>query len=403
MIKHKLQDIKKFYQITVIYYLQKFILPLFINKLNKFNKKTFIIIGIILLIIILTILKHSGNDININSNNHHHAITLNDDDVIKVSHGEFSDAIAFTGDLTPINQTIISAELTALVKKVFVQEGDFVIKNQKLIQLDDSDFIQALNEQEAMLTIAKSQFRLDKNKLEREKELYNEGFISKFSYDELKTNYQASLQKMYQQQSLLIRAKKQLANTIIKAPFSGYIYEKNIDNGELATQNNKLFALANLESMQINAPISIDVISKIKIGQNVIFTLENNNKIYTGKVSRINPVAKNGTRAYIVYIEFNNKNYQLKSGQFVNGKIILRTINDINYISNSSIRYDMNNKPYLLMVESGIVKQQVINIVLSNQTDNTSAINNANINQNSIVLNNNINNVKINDKVLYQH
>ena len=42
----------------------------------------------------------------------------------------------------------------------------------------------------------------NKIKLERNKELYEQGFISKVAYDELKTNYQASLEKINEQNAM---------------------------------------------------------------------------------------------------------------------------------------------------------------------------------------------------------
>ncbi|MBX9734274.1 MAG: efflux RND transporter periplasmic adaptor subunit, partial [Chitinophagaceae bacterium] len=277
------------------------------------------------------------------------------------------------GDLSALNQAVISSEVDAIVKKVLVQEGQFVTQGQTLAILDDTDLVQAVSQQQALLSTAKARFELDKNKLEKQKALFDEGFISKIAYDELQTNYQLSREGINQQQALLAQAKKHLSDTIIKAPFTGYLFQKSIDNGQLATKNGKLFSIANLDNLQIKAAIPSDSINKIKVGQHVSFNVETKNETYSGEVIRINPVAELGTRSYYIYIDFNNKIARLKSGQFVKGQIILSSLPNTTYVSKDAIR-SSDSGSYVLVLANGVVVKKSVNILLTNKLTNMSAI-----------------------------
>lgn len=333
-----------------------------------------ILIGIGILVVLVIILKVTKHSSVIKPTTDNSAILLNTTDVLAVKSGSVSSVIGFTGDLSSLNQAVISSEVDAIALKVLVSEGQFVKKGQVMAILDSTDLAQAVSQQEAILSSVKAQFELDKNKLNRQQELYKQGFISKISYDELQTNYQASLENINQQQAGLLRAKKQLAETTIKAPFDGYIYQKSIDNGQLASKNGKLFAIASLDELQLKAAIPSDYINQIKTGQDVVFSVETKDKTYTAKVTRLNPVAETGTRSYFIYVNLDNRKYQLKAGQFVRGQVILSMLNNTQYLPNDAIRKDEKGNYFVLMIENNKVIRKDIKLLLSNRVTNISAI-----------------------------
>lgn len=347
--------------------------------------------AIVIIIIALTlIIKHeTKQNINVATNSNY--ILLSNTDTYKVKQGTVNDSIAFTGDLYPLKQATISSEVSAIVKKVLVQEGQFVIKDQVLAILDNVDLRQALSEQEAQLSVAKVKFVLDKTKLQRQKLLLAQGFISKIAFDELRANYQASLENINQQQASVIRAKQQLSNTIIKAPFSGYIYQKNVDAGQLVNISSKLFALANLDILQIKAAIPSNYINQIKVNQDVLFKLGTklgtDGQQYQGKVTFINPIAEVGTRSYYVYINFNNRNLKLNAGQFVKGQVILSSLKNVLYISSDAIINTDGNTSVLVLDNNKVVKRTV-KVLISDNLANISAI--TGLQLNDIVLANSV-------------
>ena len=336
------------------------------------KKTTTIIIVTIIILGLIIVLTHKNKDVGTATDASKYSL-LNSSDVYTVKHGDFNNIIAFTGDLAPLNQTIVASEVNAEVLQVKVSEGEFVHKNQVLAILDDSDLTQSVNAEEAIVAEKEATFKLNQKKLVQQKELFEQGFISKIAYDELNTNYQSSTELIKQEKAKLAQAQKQLSYAIVRAPFSGYIYKKYTDHGQLASKNGKLFALASLNEMQIKTAIPSEQINQIKINQQVSFSVETSSNTYIGKITRINPVAEEGTRSFFVYINFNNDVYKLKSGQFVKGKINLTQLSNVDYISNDVIRTNSNGKYVFLLLKNKVVSKPVT-ILLNNSTENTCAI-----------------------------
>lgn len=342
------------------------------------RKKKFIVTLVILIIIgiVISITQHGNTSADVKPSKYS---LLNNSDVYKVKYGNFNNVIPFTGDLSPLNQTIIASEVNAEVLQVHVSEGEFVHKNQILATLDDSDLQESVRAQNAVVAAKEATFKLDQKKLLQQTELFKQGFISKIAYDELNTNYQASREAINQEKAVLKQTNKQLSYAVVRAPFSGYIYKKYTDNGQLASKNGKLFALASLNEMQIKTAIPSEQINKIKINQNVSFSVETSTNTYMGKVTLINPVAEVGTRSFFVYINFNNDNYKLKAGQFVKGQISITSLPNVNYVSNDVIR-GASDSQYVLVLEKNKVVSKPIHVLLTNNTNNVSAISGLNIN-----------------------
>lgn len=321
---------------------------------------------------------------------------LNESDVIPVLIESINDVVYFTGDLTPKTQTIISSEIDAKVIKVLVDEGQVVKVGQILAELDTLDLAQAVMQQEAQVAAARAKYELDLQKMQKQQELFRQGFISKIAYEELTTNYQASLQNYKVQEALLIRSRRQLSNTHIKAPFAGVIYQKSIQPGQLALKNTRLFSLADLNDMEIKAAIPSEHINRLKAGQIALFRVENDLRVFQGVVARVNQVAQSGTRSYLVYVDFPNGQYHLKGGQFIRGEVILHNLGAKAVIPCDAIR-DSDSLPFVLALKSGVVSTFSINVLLKNSMLNQCAV--SGLSANDRILSGNILSVKVGDRV----
>lgn len=345
------------------------------NMRLNLSKKKIIALVVILIVLVVVFAKKSAKA--------HDAVLggevlLNKSDVLFAKQESINDVINFTGDLSPKEQTVISAEVDARITKIWVDEGQLVTAGQTLADLDTLDLAQAVSQQQAQLSAAKSRLDLDKQKMDKQSELLKQGFVSQIAYDELVSNYQSSLENYKAQQAILKRSQKQLSNTHIVAPFSGIVYQRNVEQGQLALKNTKLFALANLDKLEIKAAIPSDQINKIKLGQQVEFKVETDNHSYSGQVMRINQVSEPGTRSYMVYIDFANSLHNLKAGQFVKGQIILQTMANQVVVNCDAIRKDDSANSYVLLLQNNKVVSQKTSTVLMNRETGLCAVTNIN-------------------------
>ena len=359
--------------------------------------KKIIVILLVIILLVITFVVRKYKSSTVHDANSADTVLLNPSDVVKVQYGSVDNVIAFTGDLSPLKQTIISAEVDAQVKTVLVNEGQKVTRGQLLAVLDDTELKQSWTKQQALLDSAKAQLDLDKLKMDKNKELFDKGFISKIAYDELVNSYTSSREAVNQQEALLKTASKQLSNTMIRAPFAGVIYKKSVEPGQLASTNSQLFSLADLSILEIKAYITGDKINMVKLGQVVDFSVETDSHVYQGKITRINPVAQDGTRSYLIYIDFDNKESNLKAGQFVKGQIVLQSLNHSLFLPSDVIRDDGKNGLYVLVINVDTVVNKPVQVILKNQLLNISAVNG--VESGVIVLGGNVLSIKVGDRV----
>lgn len=373
-----------------------------INVLNFIKQKKnikLILIAIIILSIVLFIINKITHKKSTASASAIAKIVINKKDIFRVHKGPVEEIISFTGDLTPANQTIISSEINAQVLKVNVNNGDYVKKGQILAILDNINAQNEVNKDAADFSDSKLNFEFDRQKYEKNKELYEQGFISKIQFDELVTKYKSSKEKVIQKEAILNQSKKKLANAIVRAPFNGYIYEKYVENGQVADLNGKLFALANLDILQISAAIPSDDINRIQVGQKVRFSVENNQKEYIAYISRINPVANEGTHSYNIYADIDNKKYKLKSGQFIRGNIIVNSIRDALYVDGDAI-LDNDSTQYVLQIINNTIKFIPVKVLFKNNVKNIYVLTNMiDLKEDDLLLSNRANTVKAGDTI----
>src|SRR5690606_3722210 len=97
-------------------------------------------------------------------------------------------------------------------------EGGKVSKNQVLVRLDDSVVKAQLQQAQANLSLANSQYR-------RAAELSKQGFISKQARDE-------SASQLQVQRAAVALAQAHLDKTAIRAPFDGLVGLRNVSIGD---------------------------------------------------------------------------------------------------------------------------------------------------------------------------
>src|SRR5690606_23531480 len=121
------------------------------------------------------------------------------------------------GSLRARDSVMLRAETNGRITEIAFEEGLAVKQGQVLIRLDDSIVKAQLQEAQAKLSLANSQFR-------RSQQLSQQGFISSQARDEAASQLQVA-------QASVALAQAQLDKTIIRAPFDGLVGLKNISLG----------------------------------------------------------------------------------------------------------------------------------------------------------------------------
>lgn len=209
-----------------------------------------------------------------------------------VKRGDIADVVEASGPLAPITTTQVGALVSGEVLKIYVDYNSRVKKGDLLAEIDptqvQADYDQAkatLSSAKESLESAKMSYHLAQLNRDRYKDLYAKNYVSKSSLEEYelayvnaKSSLNSAESSVIQAQAQLDRAKKDLSNTKIVAPYDGIVLTKLVSEGQSLTSGYstpEMFTLAqDLTKMQIEAKVSEADVVKISAGLVADFTLD---------------------------------------------------------------------------------------------------------------------------------
>ena len=190
-----------------------------------------------------------------------------------------------TGRIQPKTQVKISADVSAKIMILAVEEGDWVEEGQFLIELDRERYVASVESAEANVRAAKANAKLvseNMNKTEKEyarslellaRNLESQSVLDtqEAAYRVEVARYQAALDQVEQVKGSLKQANDALAKTTIFAPMSGTISDLNKEQGEIAIgsqfQEDVILVISDLTEMEAQVNVDENDIVSVQVGQ----------------------------------------------------------------------------------------------------------------------------------------
>lgn len=205
------------------------------------------------------------------------------------------------------------------VDNVLVSLGDYVQKGQLLASLlstDISTFQRDYNVAKADLEVA------DKN-MSRAQELYKSGMLSEKDFAEARKDFTNATSDFNEKKQILelYGGSSERLDAVFRvvAPRSGYIVERNINEGsQIRTDNNTtIFTISDLKSVWIWANVHESDMGKVKEGDLVaVKTIAFPEKTFRGTIKKIGTMLDPASRVIRVRTELENENGLLKPEMF---------------------------------------------------------------------------------------
>lgn len=167
-----------------------------------------------------------------------------------VANGDGSAIRQFPGRIEASQQAELGFRVSGTVEKIEVKEGDQVTEGQVLAHLDATDFRITAEDRQATYDNAKRNF-------DRAKDLVAEGAISKLDYDRMEANFKTS-------RAALSAAKQNLDYTQLKAPFTGQIARRHIDNFEEIQAKQVIFNLQSTNNLDVIIDLPESVVRNLR-------------------------------------------------------------------------------------------------------------------------------------------
>ena len=270
------------------------------------------------------------------------------------------ESVEASGTINPVQTVDIGTQVSGTIKYIYADYNSKVKKGDLLAQIDPALFQAQVDKARSDLNAAKANYQRSKSMLEYEKKnyeryarLYTKNYVSKSEVDLAEANYKSNLAEVNAMKAQINQASATLENNLtnlrytkIISPVDGVVVSRSVDVGQTVAasfQTPTLFMVAqDLTQMQIEVNVSEADIGRIKVGQDVTYTLDGYaNEEFHGKVSqvRISPTTVSNVVTYTVIVDVTNEENKLIPGMTANVSVITNKSENVIAVPVAAFRF----------------------------------------------------------------
>ena len=280
---------------------------------------------------------------------------------VAVVEAPFGESVTANGTLAAFDQTTVSVKVPGRVRNIGVDLGSVVSKGQVIAQLEPQDYRLRVQQAEASLaqararlglapdgtddnvdpektaTVRQARAVLDEARYNRDRaaKLVEQGIIAKAEFDSANATfkvaegrYQDAYEEIRNRQGILAQrrselalAQQQLKDTSVLSPLDGIVQEKKVSTGEYLAAGAGVVSIVRMDPLRLRAEIPERESHTVKPGQNVRVTVDGDENVYSGQITRLSPVIAEQSRILVVEADVRN-NGKLRPGSFAHAEIV---------------------------------------------------------------------------------
>jgi HlyD family secretion protein len=227
------------------------------------------------------------------------------------------------GDIGPAEQVSVRPEVNGKVDNLPVDVGDIVKKGALLFSLDDRDLQTEKQSQEKEIERTRLQLEQAERNYKRSEQLFTDKLISQELYEDTKTQYELAKNALQRAEKDLDLVNERLRKTQIMAPFDCTVLTRPVSVGQAVSgsggfnSGTEVLTIADLNEMVVNAHINQADVTRLKVGQDVLVSVEAvPGLVVTGKVERLAPQAtiKNNIKGFASRIMLRDVDRRIRPG-----------------------------------------------------------------------------------------
>jgi multidrug efflux system membrane fusion protein len=261
--------------------------------------------------------------------------------------GDIGVYVEALGAVTPVYTVNVTSRVQGQVMNVYYKEGQLVRKGQPLLEIDPRPFQAALTQVEGQLEHDQALLAEARIDLDRYQQAFNRNAIAKQQLDDQTQLVKQDEGTVKNDQGLVANAQVNLVYTHITSPIDGRVGLRLVDPGNMVQANgtSPLVVVTQLTPITVIFSVAEDFLSEIqqqtrngnkltvdaydrmqqtKIAQGQLLTIDNQIDPTTGTVK--------------LRAEFANKDGALFPSQFVNVRLLVKTLHDVTLIPTPGIQ-----------------------------------------------------------------
>lgn len=240
-----------------------------------------------------------SGDTNDTSTPEHAAIPVH---TVMVTEDEVTPVLEYSGTVEPWAEAALGSEIPGRIEHLHCDVGDTVQAGFLIAEMGNETLIQV-----------RANFDATEKDWNRIKSLREAGTVSQQIYDQTQAAFDAA-KATYE---------KTLASTQLRAPFTGVITQRYLDEGEIftlmpgAAGSPAIVRLMLIDTVKVVISVSEADYAAISRGQKATLVLDAHpDTEFVGEISLISPTLDNRSRTADVEVKFSNRDGRIRPGMF---------------------------------------------------------------------------------------
>lgn len=244
--------------------------------------------------------------------------------------GDIATYYRATASLDPDKQAEVLVRVQGPVRRIVAEEGDDVRQGQVLLFIDDTEY-------RHRLTQAKVALEQQKAKFARVQTIIAQGLVSVEEFDNAKSLLEAA-EAAYELAAL------ELSWCEVRAPFSGRIVRRAVDQGQNVSSGTALFTIVDMHRLLARVHVPAREFRRIQTDQPVEFRVDSTGDRLTGRIDLISPIVDPRTGTIKVTVEITDFPPSTRPGNFAEVSIVTDKHTGALVVPNTAVLTDKDQR-----------------------------------------------------------
>ncbi|MDT8388368.1 MAG: efflux RND transporter periplasmic adaptor subunit [Thiogranum sp.] len=230
----------------------------------------------------------------------------------------------FDGTVEAVHRATVSAQIAGRIEEVLFDVDDFVEAGDVLVRFRSPEQQAAVDSAEAALREAEALAKEASAEYQRIKEVFSRNLVSQSAMDRAEAELQSARARVNAARSALTQAREGLEYTTVRAPYSGIVTERHVEEGETATVGQPLMSGLSLDRLRVTARVPQAYVEAVREAQRARVYLSAEQTPIISETIIVFPYADSDTHTFPVRVELPANSSGLYPGMFLKVGFTLR-------------------------------------------------------------------------------
>lgn len=224
-------------------------------------------------------------------------------EVFQVESSTLDEVLTAVGTLRANEAVILRPEISGRISSILFREGEDIVKDQPLIELDSTSATAELSQAQAQANLSRIEYQRAADLLERR--------VGS------QTERDTRLAQLRVNEAQVELARAQLAKSTLVAPFDGEVGLRHVSQGDFVSAGQDLVEIYDTREMKLDFTLPERDITQIKVGQSVNLVVDAlPGQAFQGEIYAISPASRASSHNLSVRARIPNPDGQLRPGLF---------------------------------------------------------------------------------------